>query len=73
MLIHTPVFHVFKENDKSTKRFGTNAVLAYGRTCKTIFSSNVYKYLDKTGCIDEGMEYKNSEKCSVIIENFPIL
>ena len=36
--------HEFEEKDKSTNRFGTNAVLAYGRTCKAIFSSNVCKY-----------------------------
>ena len=36
--------HEFEEKDKSTNRFGTNAVLAYGRTCKAIFSSDVCKY-----------------------------
>ena len=30
--------HEFEEKDKSTNSFGTNAVLAYGRTCKAIFS-----------------------------------
>ena len=30
--------HEFEEKDKGTNRFGTNAVLAYGRTCKAIFS-----------------------------------
>ena len=36
--------HEFEEKDKSTNRFGTNVVLAYGRTCKAIFSLNVCKY-----------------------------
>ena len=29
-------YHEFEEKDKSTNRFGTNIVLAYGRTCKAI-------------------------------------
>ena len=36
--------HEFEEKDKSTNRFGMNVVLAYGRTCKAIFSLNVCKY-----------------------------
>ena len=36
--------HEFEEKDKSTNRFGTNAVLAFGRTCKAIYYSNVCKY-----------------------------
>ena len=43
MLIHPPVRHKYEEIDKSTKLFGTNAVLGKGGTCKTIFSSNVFK------------------------------
>ena len=34
MLIRLPICHEFEEIYKSTKVFGTNSVLAYGRTCK---------------------------------------
>ena len=44
MLIHLPICHEFEKNDQNTKLFGTNAVLVYGRTCKTIFTTNVCKY-----------------------------
>ena len=52
MLIHPPVCCKYEENDKSTKLFCTNAVLGLGRTCKTIFSSNVFKNLQSL-CISK--------------------
>ena len=38
---HPTVSQNFEENEKSTKRFWANVIFVYGRTCKTIISSNV--------------------------------
>ena len=38
---HPTVSQNFEENEKSTKRFWVNVIFVYGRTCKTIISSNV--------------------------------
>ena len=42
--IPPPAGHDIEENYISPKGFGTNAVFAYGRIRKTIFSSSVWKY-----------------------------
>ena len=38
---HPTVSQNVEENEKSTKRFWANVIFVYGRTCKTIISSNV--------------------------------
>ena len=37
---HPTVSQNFEENEKSTKRFWANVIFVYGRTSKTIISSN---------------------------------
>ena len=53
---HPTVSQNFEENEKSTKRFWANVIFVYGRTCKTIISSNVCESY-RSLCISRTLEH----------------